>query len=348
MSDVAAPDVRGPIQDDRESLDLMDHPDSTEEIPTLDMAPYLRGESGARAAVAASLRDITTTIGFFYLTGHGIPQPLIDRVFAESRRFHALPEEVKRLVPYINNGSFKSGYQGNFEDEYQNQNVNIISGAKPNLLAKFSVNREGGSGGLGMSEEERHARVNVWPENLPGFKEGVLAYHTAIERLGRQFLPLWATSLALPPDYFDKFFATPHATMSLMHYPPQPAIGDKQYGIAPHTDNCLMTFLAQSDMPGLAVRMPSGHWRAVDVVPGTLLVNTGNLMVRWTNGAYLSTKHRVINGNAVDRYSIPVFFGPSADALIEIVPSCQSAERPARYAPITYKALREWYYAPRA
>jgi isopenicillin N synthase-like dioxygenase len=108
-----------------------------------------------------------------------------------------------------------------------------------------------------------------------------------------------------------------------------------------------MTLLAQKDIPGLAVRMPSGRWRTVDIVPGALLVNTGNLIVRWTNDEYLSTKHRVINTNEVDRYSIPVFFGPSGDALIEVLPTCQSAERPALYEPITYLKLREWYYGSR-
>ena len=88
----------------------------------------------------------------------------------------------------------------------------------------------------------------------------------------------------------------------------------------------------------------AGHWRVVDLVPGTLLVNTGNLMVRWTNGQYLSTKHRVINTFAVDRYSIPVFFGPSGDALIECLASCQGPGRPPRYEPTTYRALRNWYY----
>jgi isopenicillin N synthase-like dioxygenase len=81
--------------------------------------------------------------------------------------------------------------------------------------------------------------------------------------------------------------------------------------------------------------MPSGHWRAVDIVPETLLVNTGNLIVRWSNNEYLSTKHRVINTNDVDRYSIPVFFGPSGDALIEGLPTCQSPEQPPLYEPIT-------------
>ncbi len=105
-----------------------------------------------------------------------------------------------------------------------------------------------------------------------------------------------------------------------------------------------MTFLLQEDVPGLAVQMPSGHWRIVDPVPGTLLINTGNLMVRWTNGAYLSTRHRVINTNSVDRYSIPLFFGPSGDAMIACLPTCQSADRPAQYEPLTYRQLRDWYY----
>lgn len=340
-------DVRGDLRDDEEAIHLMDHPDSDEELPTLDIADYLAGREGGREAAAAKLREISETVGFFYLKGHGIPLDLIDRLFEQSRRFHSLPIETKSKIPYFDTGSFKSGYQPCTKDDYQRTNINIISGAKPNLNAKFSINREGGSGGLSMTDEQRKARVNIWPENLPGFKETLTDYHGRIEKLGRQFLPLWATSLKLPLDYFDKYFATPHMTMSLLHYPPQKEVGGRQYGIAPHTDNALMTFLAQKDIPGLAVRMPSGHWRAVEPVPGTLLVNTGNLMVRWTNDEYLSTKHRVINTNTVDRYSIPVFFGPSGDALIEVLPTCQSAEHPAHYEPMTYLQLREWYYGPR-
>ncbi len=345
--DAKAHDMRGELRDDEEALYLMDHPDSDEEIPTLDIAQYLAGERGGLEAAAAQLRDISTTVGFFYLKGHGIPQHLIDGVFEQSRRFHALPIEAKTKIPYFATGSFRSGYQPCFKDEYQRTNINIISNAKPNLVAKYAINREGGSGGLSMSEAERRAQVNIWPENLPGFKETLLDYHGRIEQLGRKFLPLWAQSLKLPLDYFDKFFATPHLTMNLLYYPPQERIGDRQYGIAPHTDNALMTFLAQKDVPGLAVRMPSGHWRAVDVVPGTLLVNTGNLIVRWTNDEYLSTKHRVINTNTVDRYSIPVFFGPSGDAPIEVLPTCQGPGRPPLYQPMTYLQLREWYYGPR-
>lgn len=339
-------DVRGERRDDADAVYLMDHPDSTEEIPTLDMSPYLTGEPDGREAVAAQLREISRTVGFFYLKGHGLPPGLLERMFAEAKRFHALPEAEKKKIPYFEVGGFKSGYAASQEDDYRRANVNIISGAKPNLLAKYSINREGGSGGPSMTDAERNAIINIWPENLPGFKETLREYHAAIETLGRKFLPLWAASLKLPLDYFDRFFATPHLTLQLLHYPPQKEVGNRQYGIAPHTDNAMMTFLAQADVPGLAVRMPSGHWRAVDIVPGTLLVNTGNVIVRWTNDEYLSTKHRVINTHDRDRYSIPCFFGPSADAMIEVLATCQGPGRPPRYEPISYRASRDWYYAP--
>lgn len=343
MSDAATLDVRGGLQDDAELVRLMDYPDSAEEIPTLDLSSYLAGSDAGRQAAAADLHEISTTIGFFYLKGHGVPQDLIDRVFDQSRRFHSLPETVKRSVPRLNMDGFKSGYQEIFEERTQ-ANVNIISDARPNMLSKFSVNPEGGSCGLSMSAEHRALPRNVWPENLPGFKETVMDYHGRVTMLARQFLPLWATCLKLPLDYFDRFFATPHATLSLLHYPPQKEIGNRQYGIAPHTDNALMTFLAQSNVPGLAVQMPSRHWRLVENKPGTFLVNTGNVLVRWTNNTYLSTKHRVINTNTVDRYSIPLFFGPSGDAPIECLPTCQGPGRPALYEPTTYNALRGWYY----
>jgi isopenicillin N synthase-like dioxygenase len=335
LQDRAATLIHSPPQlSEAEQIRLMDYPDSTEEIPTLDMSPYLRGEPGGRERVAAQLREVTETIGFFYLKGHGIPQSLVDRVFEQSRRFHSLPEEVKSRVPWVDVDTHKTGYQGLQKERVGRSNSNLINEPKPNLYAKFTIIRE-----------PQGVEQNVWPESLPGFKEVVLEHQAAIEALGKKFLPLWATGLNLPLDYFDKFFKLPHVNLSLLHYPPQKEIGNKQYGIVPHTDNAMMTFLAQANVSGLAVRMPSGHWRIVDIIPGTLLVNTGNLIVRWTNDRYLSTKHRVINTNTVDRHSIPVFFGPSADALIEVLPTCQGPGNPPKYQPVTYRDMRNWYYA---
>lgn len=319
--------------DDERDIYLMDHPDSTEVVPVLDMADYLAGKPGAAEKLAHDLRSATETVGFFYLLDHGIPDELIAATFEQSRRFHSLSEEEKRKLPYASADTFLSGYQPCGVARSKKSAVEIVADAKPNLLSKFSVNKEP-DGKI----------YNRWPENLPGFREVVSDYHATIEKLARRFLPLWASSLGLPTDWFERFFDTPHLTLSMLHYPPQSEIGNRQYGIAPHTDNSFMTFLAQSNVGGLAVRMPSGHWKLVDKMPGAFLVNTGNLMVRWTNGRYLSTKHRVINTANVERYSLPVFFGPSVDAVIECVPTCCGPEKPAKYEPISYRNLRQWYY----
>ncbi len=339
MDDVKMRDPRGEMRDDEGTVALIDYPDSLEEIPTLDFAPYLESQAGGLDAVAAKLREISKTVGFFYLKNHGIPQSLIDGAFAENRRFHALPEREKAKLPWSEKRSLKFGYKGYLhQDGYAQANTSLLSNVKPGLYAQFTFVDEDGSSDPTM---------NLWPENLPGFRENLLAYNRAVGKLGRQFLPLWCRSLNLPLDYLDRYFDAPHLQQALLHYPPQTEIGNRQYGIRPHTDNAMMTFLAQANIPGLAVRMPSGRWRAVDIIPGTLLVNTGNTIVRWTNEEYLSTKHRVINTNTVDRYSIPVFFGPSDNALIEVLPTCQGPGRPPLYEPITYGDLRAWYHGGR-
>ena len=337
-----APTAPALVADAHDEFYLMDHPDSTEEIPILDISPALSGAPGALEAVASQLRQITETIGFFYLKGHGVSPDLVDRVFAQSRLLHGLPADEKAKIAHRFTDSFQSGYVAPATPRSASTNVDIIAKAKPNLLAKFLVTLER------AQDHPDYKPMNVWPESLPDFKDIVSEYHAAILKLGRSFLPIWATSLGMPKNYFDAFFGHPHLTLSLLHYPPQKkAPGDRQYGLAPHHDNSFMTFLAQSNVPGLAVRMPSGHWKLVENIPGTFLVNTGNVITRWTNELYLSTKHRVINTADVDRYSIPVFFGPSGDALIECIPTCNSDDNPARHAPITYRQLREWYYGLR-
>src|ERR1700733_10208105 len=111
MSDLKEVDVRGEIKDDAESIHLVDHPDSTEEIPILDMGPYLRREPGGLEKIAAHLREISMNVGFFYVKNHGISQDLIDQVFHESRRFHTLPVATKEEVGSVKIDTFESGYR---------------------------------------------------------------------------------------------------------------------------------------------------------------------------------------------------------------------------------------------
>jgi len=300
----------------------------------------MAGKPGERERIVKELRHISETIGFFYLAGHGVPQELVDRTFEETKRFHALPLEKKDAIPRAYNaGYLRAGGQ-------VSKNANIVKGTQANLVSGFIINRDRPASHPDVIAEKPFRLMNHWPkeEDLPGFRRNVLDYYYRIEKLGKDLMPLWAAALDLPADYFEAAFREPHMSLRLAYYPPQKTIGNRQYGIAPHTDNCLMTLLAQTTVPGLAVRMPSGHWRIADIIAGTFLVNTGNLMVRWTNDRFLSTKHRVINISDVDRYSIPLFFGPHPDTRIECLPTCVGPGSPARYAPMTYEDMMLWYF----
>ena len=129
-----------------------------------------------------------------------------------------------------------------------------------------------------------------------------------------RMLPPFAVALGMPEDFFAPFFANEaHANLRFLHYPPQRHERRHTFGTAPHTDNSFMTALARTDVPGLAIRLPSGEWFPPPVIPGTFLINLGNIMRRWSNDRFLSTPHGVINESGTDRYSIAYFHSPNLD-----------------------------------
>jgi isopenicillin N synthase-like dioxygenase len=160
-----------------------------------------------------------------------------------------------------------------------------------------------------------------------------------------RMLPVFAVALGMPADFFARFFTNEgHANLRFLHYPPQDPGEDNLFGQAPHTDNSFMTALARTDVPGLAVRLPSGEWFPPPVIPGTFLINLGNIMRRWSNDRFLSTPHGVLNDSGADRYSIAYFHSPNPDAVIECLPSCVSADNPAKYPPAVYRDLILAFY----
>ena len=119
---------------------------------------------------------------------------------------------------------------------------------------------------------------------------------------------------------------------------------ENTFGTAPHTDNSFMTALARTDVPGLAIRLPTGEWFPPPLIPGTFLINLGNIMRRWSNDRFLSTPHGVINESGTDRYSIAYFHSPNPAAVIECLPTCVSADDPAHYPPAVYRDLVLEFY----
>jgi isopenicillin N synthase-like dioxygenase len=171
---------------------------------------------------------------------------------------------------------------------------------------------------------------------MPSLQQTGSAYLNALVRLGRDLLPVFAASLGLPKDYFFKFFENPMAQVKLFHYPPQPAQAPEDaYGVAPHTDYGAYTLLAQDPIGGLEVKTRSGEWLSAPYIEGTLIINLGDLFRAWTNDVYVSNPHRVVNRTGRERYSIPLFFNPAYRSVISCLPTCQSADNPPKYQPVT-------------
>jgi isopenicillin N synthase-like dioxygenase len=146
---------------------------------------------------------------------------------------------------------------------------------------------------------------------------------------------VFAVSLDMPEDYFLQWCNNPIVQMRLFHYPPQPPVtDDRQFGVAPHTDYGMITMLSQDPIGGLELRKRDGEWVGAPFIPGTLVVNLGDLFKRWTNDIYRSNSHRVVNRSGQERFSIPTFFNMDFTSLVSCLPTCQSEENPPKYEPI--------------
>jgi isopenicillin N synthase-like dioxygenase len=313
------------------------------QIPVIDFGPVFAGEPGAVARLAPEIRHACEVVGFFYALNHGVPADLIDRAFAASRRFHALPLAAK-LTLRLNENNI-----GYLPVDASVQGASTVHKAtRPNRNESFFISHDRGPDHPEFLAGKPLRGRNQWPpEDIAGdiagtaeMRRDMMAYFSALGMMCDRVLPVFAVALGMPPGFFAPFFANEaHANARFLHYPPQDAGEDNLFGQAPHTDNSFMTALARTDVPGLAVRLPSGEWFAPPIIPGTFLINLGNIMRRWSNDRFLSTPHGVLNDSGTDRYSIAYFHSPNPDSVIECLPSCISLDNPPRYKPAIYRDL---------
>ncbi|KAL8292390.1 hypothetical protein RQP46_001002 [Phenoliferia psychrophenolica] len=163
---------------------------------------------------------------------------------------------------------------------------------------------------------------NVWPTDVPGLKGALFTYYAQVLALGRQMIKIFALALELPESYFDEAFKIPGALGRTLFYPSQPPasdLDDGTIGVAAHTDIECFTFLLQGpNVSCLQVLNKAGEWVEAPPIPGTLVMNIGDMLCRWTNNQFVSTVHRVINRTGESRQSMPIFFGPAYETPCDI------------------------------
>lgn len=299
--------------------------------------PVIRLGHRSAQEIAVDFHAAYSSTGFGYIEDHGIPSDLIDAVFEASRQFHALPLAEKMAI------AVDSSHRGYIAiNTATDVNSTLAEVTKPNQSASFMMMREDAA----ADPDVYLSGPNRWPD-LPGFRDALNRYVDAMSGLGRRLMK--AAILASGSHDFSALaaFDTPTFWLRLLHYPPQPkASPDDLFGSAPHTDFGCLTLLAQDEVGGLQVKTPSGAWVDVPARPGAFVVNVGDMLHRMSNGRLLSTPHRVINRSGRERYSVPFFFDPHVNTLIDPLPGTgQPIFEPLLFADFLRSELEAAYEA---
>jgi len=303
-------------------------------IPLIDIKGFDSSQIARRSAVISQWRDALDSIGFVTIRGHGISATLMADIHRHACAFFEQPPE--RKAQYAVADPERRGAAGYIPPLAESVGRTTDGPSAPDIVESLSfsdlASTAGGGGAAAAMSADLPAQLRACVE----------AYANAAYGLGVRLMRLSAEALGLPADYFDTWYSPMQHKLRLAYYPEQitdPVPG--QLRNAAHTDFAGFTILMQDSAPGgLQVLMPDGNWIDVPSAAGALVINTGDLLQRWTNDRWISNVHRVVNPpierrGSSRRLSVVFFTGPRDDAEIACLPGCASATRPARYPPIT-------------
>jgi isopenicillin N synthase-like dioxygenase len=297
-------------------------------IPVIDFAPFLMGTIEDQQQVAQAIFAACHEVGFMYLTNSGIPQDLLNQTWQASQAFFARPIAEKTAVAWSDAVSNR-GYIG-IERETLN----------PNRPGDFKEAFNVGQEDLDVSQPvPLDAVSNYWPLGDDAFRETILTFFSACNITANHVFEAFALALQVPRSFISDRHVTQAHILRLLHYPAiAQTLAPEQIRAGEHSDYGSITLLFQDAVGGLEVKTVDGQWVAAPCIPDTVLVNTGDLMQRWSNDVFRSTLHRVNTPTETQvnrsRYSIAFFCQPDPTAEITCIDSCQSPAQPPHYEPI--------------
>ncbi|KAL1305747.1 hypothetical protein AAFC00_007328 [Neodothiora populina] len=323
-----------------------DGPTQPFNVPVIDISRSFSGSLAEKRAIADQIRDACMNSGFFQITGHGVPETARRAVLTQADRFFKDLSPAQKESMHVKHSKYMRGWE---PSDYTYVNPDDWDEASvPESKQGFNWGYEEGldpTGGDGLYTELDGGKENgnVWPseDDLPGFYAGIKDYYSHVLQLGRHLFKLFALSLGLKETYFDDMMTHPGGIARLLYYPPSedpkpldPNEADKEVGLGAHSDYECFTILLSSTESGLEILTPDNVWYPASVVPGGFVINVADFLMRWTNDAYKSTVHRVVNRTTAERYSVPLFFSVNYETQVETLPSCISEDNPAKYTPI--------------
>jgi isopenicillin N synthase-like dioxygenase len=310
-------------------------------IPVIDISGYFTGQRDRKRAIAAEIDAACRSIGFLVISGHNVSDELLQRMDRATRSFFAEPLEDKRQYktkdPAIYRGFYEIGSNAvaySLDDQE----------AAPDYCERFSINKVGFDASDPYYASEKGQQIfapNIWPNGIAGFEATWAEYYAVMEQLAQALMRLFALGLNLDEFWFDDKIDKHMTNLTANWYPDQrDPVKPGQLRAGAHTDYGSLTILKTENKPGgLEVQTRQGNWAPVPIIPGTFIVNIGDLMAQWTNDRWVSTMHRVANPprdmtTGTERLSLVFFHQPNYDALVECLPSCLEGGA-AKYAPVT-------------
>lgn len=291
---------------------------TTGTLPILDIS-RLRGTVEDRAAFLAELRDAAHDVGFCYVVGHGVPAEVTQGIFGVLKRFFELPVERRLEIENVNSPQFR-GYTRTGAEH---------TGGTPDWREQIDVGPERPARTVGEGDPAwlRLIGPNQWPPALPELRDATLNWQAEALRVSQEVLRALAAALGQDDRYFDTWFDDEAAThLKLIHYP---GTTTSDQGVGAHKDYGYLALLQQDEIGGLQVQTEDGDWIDATPVPGSFVVNIGEMLEVATQGYLRATRHRVVSpGTGVDRYSAAFFLAPRLDAVVE--PLTLPAELAAR------------------
>jgi len=287
-------------------------------LPVIDLGPSFRDDAAARRWAADEIGAACRDTGFFYVANHGVAPGIVETVFAAANRFFDQAEDVKMKLAKLKD---TNGYEPPETQALDNE-------SPADIKESFNFAGPGIPGTPGY-------RGNLWPDDLPGFRDDLEEYYRAVSGLGLHVTRLLSLSLGMPWNHFDETLSAQRSPLRILRYPPQPDdAAFNQIGAGAHTDWGWITLLAQDSLGGLEVETASGAWVRAEPVPGTFVVNLGDILRRWTNGRYHSSLHRVMNNRSGrNRHSIVLFYNQAHDTHVEALPTCLAPGETPLYPP---------------
>lgn len=301
------------------------------DLATIDIGPLVGADPDGARATDRQLGEACRRVGFVRLVNHGLHNREMDGVLADARTFFALAEDRKlRMATRAYMPSNANRYRGYFP----------TSSGSAHKEA-FEIGREDAAATVSDTASFMN-EPNVWPARDwvgAGWRSRLTESFARIEHIGMQLLKSFARSLNSPEDALARHFVGGCSTLRMIHYPSHPACGGVVAGSAPvlgtpeHTDSGFVTLLIQDAVGGLQVRDMDGTWIDVEPVAGSIIMNLGDLLERWTGGVFRATPHRVLASGG-SRYSVPFFLEPRAETVVACLDSCSGVGRPE--PPIVY------------